>query len=279
MTSIDLAHLRQWQGRQALASDTLYLRQAHLMAATLGQDPIALQAGASLPPLWHWIYFLEGLPPSELGPDGHPARGSFLPPVPLPNRMWAGGDVHFFHDLILGAAIEKRSSIQSIEHKQGRSGDLVFVKVLHQLFQNGQLAVAEAHDIVYKSPSPAADSSVISNMPPAQHHREFEPNATTLFRYSALTFNGHRIHYDSDYCRHVEGYGNLVVHGPLIATLLAGFAQAVAARPLKRFSYQALRPSLLGYPLRLCAGADQDQQIVWAALPDGGVSMRAVAGF
>ena len=211
-----------------------------------------------LPPLWHWIFFLEGLPPPELGRDGHPARGGFLPPVPLANRMWAGGSLEFHAPVPLGAAVEKRSSILSVEHKQGRSGELVFVSVSHQVLHGEQLAISEVHDIVYKDPTPPGARAVPAEMPAARYSKPFRPDSTTLFRYSALTFNGHRIHYDADYCRNVEGYPNLVIHGPLNATMLAAYAEEVSGKRLKEFRYRGLQPSLLGSQLTVNAAADGD---------------------
>jgi 3-methylfumaryl-CoA hydratase len=279
MSIIDIAHLRQWIGREHVDTDTLSLRHAHLMAATIGMPPSELRAGSPLPPLWHWIFFLEGRAPTELGRDGHPARGGFLPPVPLSNRMWAGGQLEFHSTLPLGANIEKRSRIVSVEHKQGRSGDLVFVTVRHELLHEGQVAITEHHDIVYKEPTPAGARVAASAMPLAQHSKPFLPTATTLFRYSALTFNGHRIHYDVDYCREVEGYENLVIHGPLHATLLAMHAQDIAGKRLKTFRYRGMRPSLLGNALTINANLHDDGAMLWTELPDGSASMQADATF
>ena len=276
----DLAALRAWIGREAWDEDLLAVRHARLMAATLGLPQEDLTAGTPLPPLWHWIYFLEGLPPSELGRDGHPARGGFLPPVPLPNRMWAGGELAFHRPLALGATVRKRSCVESIEHKRGRSGDLVFVAVRHELYEGDVLALTERHDIVYKHPTLASVRPAAVPAPATPTHSEtLETSSTLLFRYSALTFNGHRIHYDADYCRTVEGYANLVVHGPLQATLLAGLAQRLAARPLRRFHYRGLQPALLGAPITLNAAPAGDGLTVWTALPDGSVCMQAEAAF
>ncbi|MHA7685782.1 HTD2 family dehydratase [Cupriavidus sp. PET2-C1] len=285
MSTIDLAHLRQWVGKEVADHDVLSVRQARLMAATLGLPQADLQEGTPLPPLWHWIYFLEGLPPAELGRDGHPARGGFLPPVPLPNRMWAGGNVAFHSPLPLGSRVEKRSRIMSVEHKQGRSGDLVFVAVLHQILHEGQVAVSETHDIVYKQASAGSAGARQEPMPTPARSKPFRPDSTTLFRYSALTFNGHRIHYDADYCREVEGYPNLVIHGPLNATLLAGFAEEVSGHRLSGFRYRGVQPSLLGSELSINAAHATEEDgseggfLVWSALPSGAVSMRAEATF
>ena len=277
--AIDLDHLREWVGREREDEDVAGLRHARLMAATVGRPGPALQAGDPLPPLWHWIYFLEGVPPAELGRDGHPARGAFLPPVPLSNRMWAGGRVDFDAPVPLGAPIRKRSRILSVDAKHGRSGPLVFVTVLHEVFADGQRCVAEEHDIVYRDPPPAESGAAATGESPAPgaHRREIEPDTTLLFRYSALTFNGHRIHYDLDYCRRVEGYANLVIHGPLVATLLAGFAQELGGRPVRRFEYRALKPAILGTTLTLEADREGDRVEAWCRLAEGGVSMRASA--
>lgn len=306
--SIDLGHLRSWIGRVQTDHDVAALRHAHLMAATIARPGPALQAGEPLPPLWHWLYFLDGLPPADLGRDGHPARGGFLPPVPLPNRMWAGGRVEFEAPIPLGAAIEKRSQVLAIEHKRGRSGELVFVTVQHEVLVAGRRCVREEHDIVYKqavpvgsavapvpavggmaagisagtaadllAAAPARAPAAAEAPPPGQHHVRLTPDSTLLFRYSALTFNGHRIHYDLDYCRQVEGYANLVIHGPLVATLLAGLAEQAGGRPLRRFSYRGLRPALLGTTLDLHADVAANQVRVWSILPGGAVSMQAEA--
>ena len=154
--AIDLPYLRQWVGKQHTSTDTLSLRHARLMAATVGTNPENLLASDPLPPLWHWLYFLEGLPPEQLGPDGHPARGGFLPPVPLPNRMWAGGRVTFEAPLRLGVRARKQSTITAVEHKAGRSGDLVFVTVRHEIFDGGQRLIHEEQDLVYRDPPPPA---------------------------------------------------------------------------------------------------------------------------
>ena len=277
--AIDLDHLRQWIGREREDEDVAGLRHAHLMAATVGRPGPALRAGEAMPPLWHWIYFLEGRPPAELGPDGHPARGGFLPPVPLANRMWAGGRVDFERDVPLGAPMAKRSRILSVDAKQGRAGALVFVTVRHEVSVDGRRCIAEEHDIVYRDPSPpgAAAAKADENPAPGTHRHAIEPDTTLLFRYSALTFNGHRIHYDLDYCRRIEGYANLVIHGPLVATLLAGFAQEAGGRPLRRFEYRALKPAILGTTLTLEADVAGDRVETWSRLAEGGISMRGTA--
>jgi len=278
MDTMEREHLRQWIGRRHVDHDIASLRHARLMAATVDRGGPALEEGDALPPLWHWLYFLDGLPPAQLGPDGHPARGGFLPPVPLSNRMWAGGRIDFLAPLPIGTAIEKRSRVQSIEHKHGRSGDLVFVTVLHEVLAAGTCCLREEHDIVYRNPvAPGLVPASAAAQPAAEHQRTWQPDSTQLFRYSALTFNGHRIHYDADYCRQVEGYDNLVIHGPLIATMLAGLAEEMGGGALKRFAYRAQNPALLGTQLMLNARRDGIGWALWTTLADGRVGMQAEA--
>jgi len=282
MSAIDLAYLRTWIGRSRSDEDVIGARHARLMAATVDHpDPGRIRDGEALPPLWHWLYFLEGLPPGELGRDGHPARGGFLPPVPLANRMWAGGRLTFVAPVPIGARVRKTSGVLAVDHKAGRAGDLIFVTVLHELVAlSGALLISEEQDIVYKDASPPAIAAGSSEPPrPDARCRLFTPTSTTLFRYSALTFNGHRIHYDQDYCRNVEGYANLVIHGPLTATVLAGFAAEAGGRALREFSYRGLRPALLGDCLTLSASVDGDRAALAARLGDGSVCMQADARF
>ena len=280
MSQIDIAHLRTWIGKTLVDEDDIALRHARLMAATVDlPEPTRIQEGAALPPLWHWIYFLEGLPPGELGRDGHPARGGFLPPVPLPNRMWAGGRVKFLKPVPIGSRVRKVSSILKVDHKVGRSGELVFVTVLHELKSLAdELLVREEHDIVYKSATrPTTPQTSPDETIQAPHSKTFTPTSTTLFRYSALTFNGHRIHYDLDYCRSIEGYSNLVIHGPLNATLLAGFAEEIGGRTVREFNYRGLSPALLGETITFSAQTNGDRVQLAATLGSGVRSMEAEA--
>jgi 3-methylfumaryl-CoA hydratase len=281
MPPIDLDNLRQWIGHPRVDEDVIGARHARLMAATVDHPaPEAIRDGEALPPLWHWIYFLEGLPPGALGRDGHPARGGFLPPVPLANRMWAGGRLAFLAPVPIGARVRKTSRVLAVDHKAGRAGDLVFVTVLHELAAlSGELLIREEHDIVYKDASspPATPAGSAEPLPADTRCRPFAPTSTTLFRYSALTFNGHRIHYDQDYCRQVEGYANLVIHGPLTATMLAGFAVETSGRRLREFSYRGRRPALLGDALTLTAIVDGDRASLAARFADGAICMQAEA--
>ncbi|ALP68525.1 HTD2 family dehydratase [Paraburkholderia caribensis] len=279
MSQLDITKLRKWVGQTLVDEDVLDVRHARLMAATIGSNGEDLVTGAPLPPLWHWLFFLEGLSSERLGRDGHPQRGGFLPPVPLPNRMWAGGRVRFIDALPLGATVEKRSTILAVEHKQGRSGELVFVTVQHEIAYGGRVVVSEEHDIVYKETTPGGPARQEVRRAPGEHRESFLATSTTLFRYSALTFNGHRIHYDQDYCRDVEGYPNLVIHGPLNATLLASLAQRIAGKRLTTFDYRGVQPAILGNALTLNGTREGEHLELWTALPDERVSMQAKATF
>ena len=274
------AQLTDWISKQETRDDTLAVQPARFMQATLDQAP-SLRAGDALPPLWHWLYFLDAKPLSELGRDAHPKKGGFLPPVPLPRRMWAGGRLQFHAPLVLGEAAQKTSTIKSVVEKSGKSGPLCFVTVEHLIHQHGALALREEHDIVYRS-DPDADAPQPAP-PPAPASPEFsrivQPSEVMLFRYSALTFNGHRIHYDVDYARSVEGYDGLVFHGPLTATLLAALAEAQSGQTLTSFAFTARAPLAGMTPFELQGRGADDDMSLWAKRADGACAMEAVAGF
>ena len=281
MSEVDLDELRGWIGKTQSDEDVIDARHARLMAATVDDAQAErLRDGARLPPLWHWLYFLDAQPASALGRDGHPARGGFLPPVPLPNRMWAGGRVSFLAPIPIGSRVRKTSRILAVEHKHGRSGELVFVTVEHRLDSAGEeTLLREEHDIVYKTAvSGATPSRPMAEPLEGATRLTYTPTSTTLFRYSALTFNGHRIHYDADYCREVEGYRNLVIHGPLTATRLAGFAESVSGERLQSFSYRGVAPAILGDTITLHAARRGDRVQLQAVLGDGTLCMQAEAG-
>ena len=229
-----------WIGRSEEAHDQLSRNLIKRIAATFGEPNPA--HGSPLPPLWQWCFFQEPVAESGLGADGHPARGSFLPPADNRNRMWAGGRVEFLEPLKVGGEATRVSTHTHIEEKHGRTGALLFVTVRHDYLQDGVLAIREEQDIVYREPTPPKLSS--GEALPAGDWREVvEPTPTLLFRYSAVTFNGHRIHYDWPYVTGSEGYPGLVVHGPLIATLnLRAFCRANPRARLRRFAYRGVRP-------------------------------------
>jgi len=274
----DIETLRTWIGRSETRTEPVSVERCNELHQTLDR-PGVLAAGDVLPPLWHFISHHPTAMLSELDRDGHPKRGGFLPPVLLPRRMWAGGRITFHDNVHLGEPLTRHSTIENIEQKDGRSGLLVFVTVRHDLLVDGELRITESQDLVYRDdPAPDAPRPQPKPAPDdADFARTITPSAPLLFRYSALTFNSHRIHYDREYARSVEGYPNLVVHGPLTATLLAGLAEAESGRRLTDFSFRGLAPLFDDAPFTISGRVDEDQIELWAATPDGGHAMQASA--
>lgn len=275
--------LEAWIGRTESRAGVLTAWPAVALAATLDRREPAPGPGDALPAGWHWLYFLEAAPASELGPDGHPKRGGFLPPVALPRRMWAGGRLEFRRPLRVGESIRRDSTILSIEPKQGRSGSLVFVTVRHSVSCADELAVIEEHDIVYREAARPGDAPPRAEPAPreASWRREIVADPVMLFRYSALTFIGQRIHYDLDYCRNVEGYPGLVVHGPLQVILLLDLARHHESRPVRRLEYRAHHPlfHFETFTLNGNASSDHTRAELWTANPAGNYAMAATAYF
>ncbi|WP_425261238.1 FAS1-like dehydratase domain-containing protein [Rubrivivax sp. RP6-9] len=279
-----LVHWRSWIGRTEQRGDLVTAAPLHALAATLDRDDPEPLPGADVPPLAHWLYFLPAARARDIGPDGHPQRGGFLPPVPLPRRMWAGGRLDFHHPLQVGDEITRRSRIAHVDAKAGRSGPLVFVTVRHEISNARGLAVAEEHDIVYRE-APAPDAPAPAAQPAqtapgdASFAREIVPDPVLLFRYSALTFNGHRIHYDRRYVTEVEGYPGLIVHGPLIATLLADLLRRERPQArLRHFAFTALRPVFDIHRFHVCGRDDgSSTYALWARDHTGQLAMRAEA--
>ncbi|HEX4111777.1 MAG TPA: MaoC family dehydratase N-terminal domain-containing protein [Stellaceae bacterium] len=274
MTEVDIAHLRQWIGRSEEASDVVTPRLVDGLRATLDSE------GEAVPQAIHWCLTPAIARQSQLGPDGHPARGGFLPPVPLPRRMWAGGALEFHDALRIGDRVTRRSRIADVEAKKGRSGTLCFVTVTHDYATIRGLAIAERQDIVYRGAESAQgqNETMESSRPEPRWRRTLSADAVMLFRYSALTFNGHRIHYDRTYCREVENYPGLVVHGPLQATLL--LAHAAAARSgmaPRRFDFRAVRPLFDGTPFSLNAVETENGLSLWIADDRRRATMTATA--
>jgi 3-methylfumaryl-CoA hydratase len=276
--------LQAWIGRSESVSDTIVATPVIALSATLDHPVAPVAAGMSLPPLWHWLYFLPAHRQSEIGPDGHAKRGTFLPPVPLPRRMWAGSQFEFRAPVRVGDRVERRSTIADVTSKEGRSGKLVFVKVRHELRCNGAAdpALVEYHDIVYREAqrpdhvAPPPQKAATG----AAWQREIVPDDVLLFRYSALTFNGHRIHYDRKYVTEVEGYPGLIVHGPLIATLLMDLLRRQAPdAEVASFRFKAIRPTFDLHPFRINGQPDADRKTVrlWAQDHEGWLTMDAVA--
>jgi 3-methylfumaryl-CoA hydratase len=279
--AVEAAGLAQWVGRTERRADRVTPVPLAALAATLDRSDPPPAEGGAIAPLRHWLYFLPLAPTRDLGPDGHPRRGGFLPPVPLPRRMWAGGRLQFRRPLKVAEAIERTSTIVSVDVKQGRSGPLVFVLVRHEIAAAGHIAIVEEHDIVYRE-APRPDDPPPARKPApadATWRRDVVPDDVLLFRYSALTFNGHRIHYDRRYVTTVEGYPGLIVHGPLLATLLADLARDhVAPAELATFSFRAVSPLFDTAPFAVCGRCETDGAIrLWAQDADGHLAMEASA--
>ena len=275
--------LRQWIGRTESARDVLTATPYAALAATLDRPATLPEAGTPLPALWHWLYFLPLYRQSDVGPDGHAERGGFLPPVPLPRRMWAGSQFEFSRPLCIGDAVTRRSTIVDVTEKAGRSGALVFVKVRHDIHRalEASPALIEVHDLVYRD-APTADAPA----PPPTFapktcawEREIRPDPVLLFRYSALTFNGHRIHYDRRYVTEVEGYPGLIVHGPLIATLLLDLLRReMPDSDVSKFQFKAIRPLFDLEPFSVCGSPGDGKTVqLWARDHAGRLTMDATA--
>ena len=276
--------LRDWIGRTDTAEDVVGATPVAAMAATLDWPAQRPAAGTPLPPLWHWLYFLPLAPASEIGDDGHPKRGGFLPPVPLPRRMFAGSRMSCREPLRVGDALTRVSTILDDSEKSGRRGTLVFVRVGHEVHRNGaaQAAFSEVQDIVYREAPRPGDPAPAPQAAPTQSawERRIVPDPVTLFRYSALTFNGHRIHYDRRYVTEVEGYPGLVVHGPLIATLLLDLLRReLPGAEVAGFEFRAVRPVFDLNPFFVCGAPQADGRTVnlWARDHEGWLTMNAVA--
>ncbi len=284
MDAATLAHLQTWQGQSEVLEDLVTPAPLRALSATLDRDDPLPQAGTELPPLWHWLFFLPHHRQSEIGPDGHAKRGGFLPPVPLPRRMWAGGRLHWHAPLRVGDDVKRVSTIESVTHKSGRTGDLLFVLVKHEVHNAQGLCLLEEHDIVYRPAAQASDPvpTPVAAEKNATWQRDLVPDDVLLFRYSALTFNGHRIHYDRKYVTEVEGYPGLIVHGPLIATLLVDLVRRHTKRPIRSFEFKALRPTFECADqriLRVCGEPDVNGSTVrlWAQDHEGWLTMQATA--
>lgn len=271
-----------WLGKTDVATDTVTAWPVAALAAMLDRDEPIPAAGNPLPPLAHWLYFLPRTLQSDLGPDGHAKRGGFLPPIPLPRRMWAGGRVRFFHPLWIGEPVQRTSVIADIQKKKGRSGELVFVTVRHEIRNASGLALTEDHDIVYR-PMPQAGELVPPGcFPPPEGvwSRAVDLDPVLLFRFSALTFNSHRIHYDQYYVTQVEAYPGLVVHAPLCATLLLDLLRRhMPDRTVRQFDFRALRPVYAGGKLQVAGAPEASGTAVrlWAVDAQGFMVMEGQA--
>ncbi len=272
--------LRQWLGRREVVHDQVTASPLARLSATLDRNDHPPSEGDAVPPLWMWLYFLPSERERDLGEDGHARRGGFLPPVTLPRRMWAGGRLKFLREIQVGSTVTRTSEIVGISEKVGRSGPLVFVAVRHEIADAEGLAVVEEHDIVYRGQS-GDESPTPARMSPRESSwsREVCPDDVLLFRFSALTFNGHRIHYDRRYATEIEKYPGLVVHGPLIAVLLLDLLRRnLPDARVREFSFRAVRPLFDLEPFWVCGNVDSPQSVsLWAKDQRGRMAMEAVA--
>ena len=276
---MNLNQLNQWIGKEQIAEALVSVETANLMQVTLNRAP-SFSIGDELPPAWHWLYFHEAVQADALGVEGHPELGEFMPPVSFgtdepPRRMWAGGKFEFTRPIRLGERVTKRSTIKSITPKTGQSGKLVFVVVGHEVSVDGERCLLEEQTVVYREPAQEENSAVVASPAPAdsEFSTHYQPDPILLFRYSALTFNGHRIHYDVDFCREHEGYPGLVVHGPLTATLLLDlFYHQYPERPIIGFAYRGRSPLFNPHPF---AVHDKMDGQAWASNHMGELAMSA----
>ena len=275
---------QDWIGRAETVNDTVTATPCAALAATLDHPSDRPAPGFALPPLWHWLYFLPLHRQSDIGLDGHANRGGFMPPVQLPRRMWAGSQFNFHSPVRVGDAVRRVSTIAKVDEKNGRSGPLTFVKVRHEVFCNGNAdpAITEFHDIVYREAARPGDAAPPPQAAPITPtwQRTITPDDVLLFRYSALTFNGHRIHYDRKYVTEVEGYPGLIVHGPLIATLLMDLLRRQLPDAVVRsFEFRAVKPTFDLHPFSVngLPSADGKSIRLWAQDHEGWLTMDAMA--
>ena len=275
----DSVDFSNWIGRSEQADDVATVAPVRALAATL-DHPTDIDNGAAVPPLWHWLYFLPRALTSELAEDGHPHKGGFLPPIPKPRRMWAGSQLEFHAPLRIGAKLQRTSTVADVALKEGRSGSMFFVKVRHETLSDGLLAVVEHQDIVYRDPAPVSSVGPAPRAQPAEFPswaRSVQPSAALLFRYSALTFNSHRIHYDRPYATEAEGYAGLVVHGPLLATLMLDLIRReLPTSRVRQFSFKAQKPVLDTSSFQVCGRLTVEKTVsLWITDADG---TRATVG-
>ena len=269
-----------WIGGTQEQEELITLVPVQAAAAMLDDTASAFAAGAPLPPLWQWLFFLPRAPQSQLGGDGHPQRGGFMPPIELPRRMFAGARMRFLKPLRIGKAARRQSLIRDISEKDGRTGKLAFVTVAQSIHQDGEVCIEEEQDIVYREPGAPVAAPGPVTFPPApagSWTRTITPDPTLLFRFSALTFNAHRIHYDRTYATTVEGYPGLVVQGPLIAMLLMELVRCHASGPVSAFAFRAQAPLFDLVPFRLVGTPAGPRIHLEAQGADGKTAMTASA--
>ena len=277
---LDIDHLRQWIGRTETAVDTVSARLVAGYLAVLDDATPERAEGALAPLAIHWCLAPATRPMSQLGLEGHPKRGGLLPPVPLPHRMWAGGQIELHGRFHVGDVVTRQSTVRDVVLKTGRSGALCFVTVGHAFTSPLGLILTERHDIVYRAPrNPDAPAPAIPQVSKASWSYSVMADPVLLFRYSAITFNGHRIHYDRNHAIKTEGYAGLVVHGPLQATMMLEYAARLRGAPPQRFDYRAISPLIDGAAFTVNAAERDDGLHLWTAADDGRLCMEAQASW
>lgn len=278
MIGVSLAEIQQCIGRSRTSTDVVTFAPLRGLAALLDAQLTFARVGEPIPPGWHWLYFLLTVPRSALGPDGAETGGEFLPQFALSQRMWAGGTFEFYRALHIGEPIKRVSTIQAIDEKSGKHGPLIFVTLRHEIFGESDLAIREEQILAFRSPLASGQRTDCRPAPRnPDWSKEVVPNAVLLFRFSALTFNAHRIHYDRRYATEVEGYPGLVIHGPLQAILLLELLRGVLTKPLVAFKYRLLRP-LFDCARISVNGARTGKDIqVWTADAAGNVGLLGEA--
>ena len=279
----DLEKLKEWIGRTESAIDYVTVPAVHRLAATLDREDPFPKMGDPLPPGWHQILFPRVVRHSQIGADGHPERGDFLPPVPLPRRMFAGKRTTFHESLRVGDEVRRESVIKEVNLKQGRTGQMVFVTVTTDITGPRGLAITEEQDFVYREAAPGGTPPQPPQPAPgrAVWSRVVTPDPVMLFRYSALTFNGHRIHYDLPYVTKVEGYPGLVMNGGLTTLLAFELARTHASAPMRFISSRNVRALFVNQPITIAGepSADNKTAKLWALNPDGALALSAEAEF
>ena len=281
MKSLDTQSPQTWLGRTQRDVDDITAAPLQGLWATLDREGRQVLLGQDAPPLSHWLFFTPKAPQASIGVDGHPTRGGFLPPVSLPRRMWAGGTLQFHHPLRVGDEVQRESRVMDVSEKDGRSGRLAFVTIRHELTNANGLAIMENQDIVYREAALVGSPQPASKAAPKDEtfKRRVTPDPVQLFRFSALTFNAHRIHYDREYATQVEGYPGLVVHGPFIATLLLDLLnRQEPGATIRRFTFKAVGPLFDTHPFELCGRPYGARKFaLWARNLEGALAMEASA--
>ncbi len=279
----NLEQLRQWIGRRESDIDYVTVPSVHRLAATLDRDDPLPKFGDPLPIGWHSILFPRVARQSQIGADGHPERGDFLPPIALPRRMFAGKRITFRSELRVGDEVRRESTIMDVSRKQGRTGEMMFVTVKTDISSPRGLAITEEQDLVYRAEAAPGTPPPAPQPPPgtAVWKKTVTPDPVMLFRYSALTFNGHRIHYDHPYVTQVEGYPERVMNGGVTTLFVFELARAHAATPLKYIASRNVRPLFVNRPIAICGepSADGKSARLWAEDDNGALALNATAEF